>query len=193
MTLLYRWMALSLLLAGSCPSVADQVDKSYTTVSFRPDSLKVMVAIDEADLLAFLGLDQNGDQLLDRGELLAGVPRVFPLVEAHLQLEIDQAPVALRRVKADVGTGSDGTSFLNLYLSSPLEEPAIELDLQADFFTGFTEGHRNLTTILVPGRPVVTGVFSREVTRQRFVVGERLSWWEAAVRAASGWLGSSSR
>jgi hypothetical protein len=186
-------LAILLLLAYPYAAPAHQIDKSFTTVSFRPDSLKVMVAIDEADLLAFFNLDQNRDQLLQREELLAGIPQVFPVVEQHLQVAVDGRPAGLRRIKADVGAGGDGTSYLNFYLSAPLEDMPVDLDLQVDFFTGFSETHRNLATILVPGKPVIKGVFSREVTQQRFVVGERRSWWEELVRTAQGWLGQGQR
>ncbi|MFA6110038.1 MAG: hypothetical protein WDA75_14820, partial [Candidatus Latescibacterota bacterium] len=94
---------LGLLAMGPAgPVTAHQIDTSSLTISVRPDSLKLVLVLDESILLRGFDLDRNRDGVLWREEMLAGVPKVFDFVAAELSLSADAAPLRLERVSSDV-------------------------------------------------------------------------------------------
>ncbi len=164
----------SLLLALLCgPVGAHNINTSYTTLIVRPDTLKLMVVIDEYDLLNSFDLDKNGDGLLWREEMLDGVDAVFDYVEGKVSLVVDGKPVELERSKGNAQPDNKGNMFLNLFFRTGLEEQPVEVEMEVDFFEEFGGEHKNLAKILLPGKPLQQAVFAKENTRQLFVVGER--------------------
>ena len=175
-----RWRKLCYaLLAGVLPLVgtnfahAHKINTSYTTLIVRPDTLKLMVVIDEYDLLNSFDLDKNGDALLWREEMLDGVDVVFGYVEEKVSLVVDGKPVGLERSKGDAQPDNKGNMFLNLFFRAGLDEPPVEVEMEVNFFTEFGSEHKNLAKVLLPGKPLQQAVFAEENTRQLFIVGER--------------------
>lgn len=180
-----------LILAGLAFPVAPvhshQINTSYTRVTVRPDTVKLLLAIDEADLLKHFGLDQNNDEILWRDEALEGASQVLARLEGKLSLAVDGRPAALEQRAADVGWDGEGNLFLNLFFIAPVRGMPAELELQLDFFGDLGEAHKNLARVMAPGKPLQQAIFSREQTRHRFVVGEPVSLLEQVGQFI--WLG----
>lgn len=182
-------MALLLGFLSVLPAQAHVIFTSYTTLIVKPDTLKLMVVIDEYDLLTSFDLDENGDGMLWREEMLDGVPQVFDFVEERVSVRTDGQPLPLTRFKGDVQPDNKGNMFLNLFFKSPLQKLPMEVELEIDFFDVFGKDHKNLAKILMPNKPLQQAVFSLGNTRQRFVVQERPdSLWDQLVQRIESWF-----
>jgi hypothetical protein len=192
-----RWIApvravlLSSLLGffSALPAPAHVIYTSYTTLIVKPDTLKLMVVIDEYDLLTSFDLDENGDGMLWREEMLDGVAEVFGFLEERVSVSADGRPLRLTRFKGDVRPDNKGNMFLNLFFKSAVEELPMEVEMEIDLFDAFGADHKNLAKILMPERPLQQAVFTQGNTRQRFVVRERPdSLWGQIVQRIGSWF-----
>ena len=180
--------ALLALFLGS-PVFGHNINTSYTTLIVRPDTLKLMVVVDEYDLLQSFDLDGNQDGVLWREEMLEGVPAVFDFIEQKVGLEVDGRSLVLERSKGTVQPDDKGNLFVNLYFRVGLKDPAVEVEMEIDFCADFGETHKNLAKILRPGKPMQQAVFAAENPRQKFVVGEREeSALDQFVQMVKGWF-----
>lgn len=151
------------------PSAAHKIDTSYSSVLVRGDTLQLIIALDEADLSVF-GLDQNGDGMLWRDEILAGGPTVFDYLQDRVAVAVDGEAVDLVRGSAGLNVDGQGNLFLELEFRATLSEPPSTLDLEIRFLDRFSPGHRNLSKVRVYGSPPQPAVFSRDQTHRRFVL-----------------------
>jgi hypothetical protein len=71
-----------------------------------------------------------------------------------------------------VGQDRDGNLFLYLYYAAPVRSLPRTLDLELGFLSELGEQHKNLAKVLVPDKPLLQAVFSRETPRHHFVVSE---------------------
>lgn len=160
------------LLLWLVPAWAHQINTSYTTVLTRADTIKVMLAVDEADLIRYYGLDRNGDGYIWRDEALQGADAVAGRLLAGVKLEVDGHRVELRATGSEVGQDRDGNLFLYLYYTVPVRALPQTLDLDLGFLAELGEQHKNLAKVLIPQKPLLQAVFSRAEQRHRFVVSE---------------------
>jgi len=170
------WVSLAgvaALLAGTRPAEAHKINTSYTTMIVRSDTLKLMVVIDEYDLLQNFDLDKNDDQMLWRDEILDGVEVVFDYVERNLSLSADGKPVWLQRSKGDAQPDNKGNMLIHLFFRASLGEPPTKVEMTIDFFDEFGSEHKTLAKILMPGKPLQQAVFSEKNPCQDFLVGEK--------------------
>lgn len=171
------------------PTQAHVIYTSYTTLIVKPDTLKLMVVIDEYDLLTSFDLDANGDGMLWRDEMLDGVPQVFEFLEERVSVSADGQPLELARFKGDVQPDNKGNMFLNLFFKGALRELPMEVEIEIDVFDAFGKDHKNLAKILMPEKPLQQAVFAPENTRQRFVVREQPdSLWGQLVETIGSWF-----
>ena len=178
-----------LLIFFASPTQAHVIYTSYTTLIVKPDTLKLMVVIDEYDLLTSFDLDANGDGMLWRDEMLDGVPRAFEFLEERVSVNVDGQPLQLARFKGDVQPDSKGNMFLNLFFKTALAELPREVEVEIDVFDAFGKDHKNLAKILMPEKPLQQAVFAPENTRQRFVVREQPdSLWGQLVETIGSWF-----
>ena len=160
------------LLLWLVPGWAHQINTSYTTAITRPDTVKLMLAIDEADLIRYFGLDTNADGFIWRDEALKGAPGVSGRLLAGVRMEVDGHPVSLAEHGTEVGQDRDGNLFLYLYYTAPVQSLPRTLDLELGFLSELGDQHKNLAKVLVPDKPLLQAVFSRESPSHRFVISE---------------------
>lgn len=160
------------LLLWLMPAWAHQINTSYTTVINTPDTVKVMVAIDESDLARYFGLDRNLDGYIWRDEALQGAGMVFDRLRTGMDLAVDGRPAALQERGSELGQDRDGNLFLYLYYVVPVRGLPQTLDLELGFLAELGEGHKNLAKVLIPDKPLQQAVLSREERRHHFVVSE---------------------
>ncbi len=151
---------------------AHQINTSYTTVLTHTDTVKVMLAIDEADLIRTFGLDGNADGYIWRDEALGGAAKVGEHLQAGTALVVDGQPVELRVSGTEVGQDRDGNLFLYTYLVTPVRRLPHTLGLSLSFVADLGEQHKNLVKVLVPDQPLLQAVISREEPSHEFVVSE---------------------
>ena len=151
---------------------AHRLNNSRTAVRVTEDSLRLELAVDESDLALAFALDRNGDGVLWRSEMLAGIPEVAEYVAARLQVEADGEPVALVRQAVYVDPDNQGNLYLNLRFGAGLTEPPSTLDLYVELFERFSEGHKNLATVSAYGGEPQPAVFSTAARHRRFVLRE---------------------
>lgn len=185
------WLMQGVLLAlfFAAPVRGHNINTSYTTLIVRSDTLKLMVVVDEYDLLQNFDLDGNQDGVLWREEMLKGVPDIFDFIEQRVALEVDGRPLDLERAKGTVQPDNKGNMFVNLFFRVELKDPAVEVEMVIDFCADFGETHKNLAKILRPGKPMQQAVFAAENPRQKFVVGEREERaFDQFLQMVKGWF-----
>lgn len=151
---------------------AHRLNNSRTAVRVTEDSLRLELAVDETDLAAAFALDRNGDGILWRNEMVAGIPEVSEYVEAKLRVEADGEAVELVRQAVYVDPDNLGNLYLNLRFGAGLSKPPARLDLYVDLFERFTEGHKNLVAVTAYGGEPQPAVFSATVRHHCFVLRE---------------------
>ncbi|MFH1572235.1 MAG: hypothetical protein ABIL09_29865 [Gemmatimonadota bacterium] len=164
-------------LLGPRPGAAHRLNNSRTAVLVTADSLKLELAIDETDLLAGFALDRNGDGVLWRDEMAAGIPAVSEYVNGRVRLEGDGQPIALERQAAYVDPDPQGNLYLSLRYGARLVRPPAALDIYVDLFDRFSEGHKNLTTVRAYGGEPQPAVFSSQARHRRFVLRKGAAPW----------------
>ena len=163
-----------ILMLWLAPAWAHQIHTSYSTVITRPDTLKLMLAIDESDLIRFFGLDTNQDGYIWREEALQGTALVSGRLKAGMKVEIDGREVTLQEFGSELGNDRDGNLFLYLYFVTPVDRLPLTVDLELSFITELGDNHKNLAKVLIPDKPLQQAVFSREELKHRFVVSEKV-------------------
>ena len=153
------------------PATAHKMNTSYSSVLVRGEELRLVIALDEADLEVF-ALDQNGDGDLWRDEILAGGPTLFDYLEPRVAVEVDGRTANLVRGKTNLNVDREGNRFLELEFRAELSELPTTLDFTIGFLDRFDPTHRNISKVRVFGRPPHPAVFSREQTHRRFVLAE---------------------
>lgn len=165
------------LLLWLAPAWAHQINTSYTTVTARADTVKVVVALDETDLIRYFGLDTNQDGYIWRDEALQGTASVFDHLVKGIELEVDGKAVVLQQHGSELGQDRDGNFFLYLYYVVPVRELPQTLDLELGFLAELEGNHKNLAKVLIPNKPLQQAVFSREELKHHFVISEPVDLW----------------
>jgi hypothetical protein len=165
-------VALVLLLAAAPPAGAHQIDTSYLTVIVRPDTLRLVLVIDESILLRGFQFDRNNDRTLWREEMLAGVPEVFDYAASHMTLQADGQMLPLERVSGNVQPDNDGNMYISVLWHCPLRQPIVDLGIGTSFADRFGTDHKVLVKVLRQDQPMVQAVLNADTTVQPFHVGE---------------------
>lgn len=164
---------LGLLAIGPAkPAAAHQIDTSSLTISLRPDSLKLVLVLDESILLRGFDLDRNRDGVLWREEMLAGVPKVFDFVATELSLSADAAPLRLERASSDVRPDNNGSMYITVLTRTALARPVTDLVVTALVFDRLGPNHKVLLKLLRPDQPLVQAVLTAEAPSQQFQVSQ---------------------
>jgi hypothetical protein len=156
------------------PAASHDLNTSYTSIIVKPDSLHAVFTFDLADLAKNFGLDANGDRVVSREELLAGMPDVYDYVESHTALAINFSPAKLERMEGGPTRDDFGNVFVKFVFCKKLNGLPPEIALNIDFFGKFGERHTNLAKIVV-GEYIQQAIFSQENPRQRFSTGGEFS------------------
>lgn len=167
---------------------AHRLNNSRTSVRVNEDSLRLELAVDESDLAVAFPLDRNGDGVLWRNEMVAGIPEVAEYVVSRLQVRADGIPLDLVRQAVYIDPDNQGNLYLNLRFAAALGEPPAILELRLDLFERFSEGHKNLTAVTAYGGEPQPAVFSDAVRDHRFVLREDPVVDPSTVIAAGGVL-----
>ena len=171
------WLLAVWLGWAGLPVGAHQINASFTTLSIRPDMVRLAISIDEHELMTGFDLDANQDGILWREEMVAGIPEVFDYVEQKVTVKVDGQLLEMERVRADVQPDNKGEMFMRLMFRAEVQKPPVEVELEVDLFTRFGREHKNLVRIMPFDKPLVQAVLVPENNRQVFVVGERQDSW----------------
>ena len=101
---------------------AHRLNNSRTAVRVSVDSLRLELAVDESDLAQAFPLDRNGDGILWRNEMVAGIPEVSEYVASRLRAVVDGVEVKLVRQAVYVDPDNQGNLYLNLRYGASLAQ-----------------------------------------------------------------------
>jgi len=186
------WLCGALVWLGfgiATPVDAHRLNNSRATVRVTQDTLRLEVAVDESDLVDAFPLDRNGDGILWRDEMVAGIPLVSAYVAARLAATADGEPVSLVRRTVYVDPDVQGNLYLNLRFTGELDGAPRDLELRVDLFERFREGHKTLATVTPYGGPPQPAVFSATARQRSFVLREEaFPGWAGLTLAAAAAL-----
>lgn len=165
-------VAVCMALVTAGPARAHQIDTSYLTVIARPDTLKLVLVIDESILLRGFQFDRNNDGTLWREEMLAGVPEVFEYAASHMTLQADGQALPLERVSGNVQPDNDGNMYISVLWRAAMRQPAVDLGIGTSFADRLGPDHRVLVKILRQDQPMVQAVLNADTALQLFRIGE---------------------
>ncbi|NKB65710.1 MAG: hypothetical protein GKR89_01495 [Candidatus Latescibacteria bacterium] len=166
------------VLAAAPPVQGHESNTSYSRVFVLSDSLKVIFAIDQADVENRFPLDANDDGSVQGAELLQGGPLVAEFVEESLWVRLDGDEVEWSNRRCATTLSEEGVLFLNITYEAALEEEPRTAAVGIDFSGKFGDDHKNLSKITVPGKFVRQAIFSADKTSHRFALSDQVSIWD---------------
>jgi hypothetical protein len=149
---------------------AHDLNNSYSEITVASDSLQLAVTFDITDLARGFALDANGNQAVEREEVLAKAPEIFAYIDARVTLAVNFSPLKLERRKAWPTQDDFGNVFISFLFAQKLSGMPAEISLSVDFFEKFGAQHKNLVKIAV-GEKIEPAVLSQDSPRQRFIIG----------------------
>ena len=172
--------AVLLLAVLLVPSLAQahESNTSYSRIFVLADSLKIIFAIDQADVENRFPLDGDGDGIVQGAELLQGGPLVAEFVEERLWVRLDGDEVEWTHKRYATTLSEEGVLFLNITYETPLEEEPETVAVGIDFSEQFGEDHKNLAKVVVPGKFVRQAIFSADKSSHRFALSDKVSVWD---------------
>ena len=188
-----RWFGLAaIFLIHARPGAAHEINTSYSVVSVRSDSVRLILSIDEADLLRLdPQIDVNGDGLLYRDEVLAGGEAMALKLQDRLSTEVDGEPHTPEMLSAAPEVDVDGNLFLRIVYDVPLadEPPAtLVLDLEKFLQAPLLDEHKNLVRVFVASdQPELLAVLSASSPVGRFQLREEVDLLAQVMHFV--WLG----
>lgn len=188
-----RWFGLAaILLIHARPGAAHEINTSYSVVSVRSDSVRLILSIDEADLIRLdPQIDVNGDGLLYRDEVRGGGEAMALKLQDRLSTEVDGEPHTPELLSAAPEVDVDGNLFLRIVYDVPLadEPPAtLVLDLEKFLQAPLLDEHKNLVRVFVASdQPELLAVLSASSPVGRFQLREEVDLLAQVMHFV--WLG----
>ncbi|MBU09318.1 MAG: hypothetical protein CME13_15290 [Gemmatimonadetes bacterium] len=188
-----RWFGLAaILLIHARPGAAHEINTSYSVVSVRSDSVRLILSIDEADLIRLdPQIDVNGDGLLYRDEVRGGGEAMALKLQDRLSTEVDGEPHTPEMLSAAPEVDVDGNLFLRIVYDVPLadEPPAtLVLDLEKFLQAPLLDEHKNLVRVFVASdQPELLAVLSASSPVGRFQLREEVDLLAQVMHFV--WLG----
>ncbi len=188
-----RWFGLAaILLIHARPGAAHEINTSYSVVSVRSDSVRLILSIDEADLLRLdPQIDVNGDGLLYRDEVRGGGEAMALKLQDRLSTEVDGEPHTPEMLSAAPEVDADGNLFLRIVYDVPLadEPPAtLVLDLEKFLQAPLLDEHKNLVRVFVASdQPELLAVLSASSPVGQFQLREEVDLLAQVMHFV--WLG----
>ena len=188
-----RWFGLAaILLVHARPGAAHEINTSYSVVSVRSDSVRLILSIDEADLIRLdPQIDVNGDGLLYRDEVRGGGEAMALKLQDRLSTEVDGEPHTPEMLSAAPEVDVDGNLFLRIVYDVPLadEPPAtLVLDLEKFLQAPLLDEHKNLVRVFVASdQPELLAVLSASSPVGRFQLREEVDLLAQVMHFV--WLG----
>ncbi len=188
-----RWFGLAaILLIHARPGAAHEINTSYSVVSVRSDSVRLILSIDEADLIRLdPQIDVNGDGLLYRDEVRGGGEAMALKLQDRLSIEVDGEPHTPEMLSAAPEVDVDGNLFLRIVYDVPLadEPPAtLVLDLEKFLQAPLLDEHKNLVRVFVASdQPELLAVLSASSPVGRFQLREEVDLLAQVMHFV--WLG----
>lgn len=188
-----RWFGLAaILLVHARPGTAHEINTSYSVVSVRSDSVRLILSIDEADLIRLdPQIDVNGDGLLYRDEVRGGGEAMALKLQDRLSTEVDGEPHTPEMLSAAPEVDVDGNLFLRIVYDVPLadEPPAtLVLDLEKFLQAPLLDEHKNLVRVFVASdQPELLAVLSASSPVGRFQLREEVDLLAQVMHFV--WLG----
>ena len=188
-----RWFGLAaILLIPARPGAAHEINTSYSVVSVRSDSVRLILSIDEADLIRLdPQIDVNGDGLLYRDEVRGGGEAMALKLQDRLSTEVDGEPHTPEMLSAAPEVDVDGNLFLRIVYDVPLadEPPAtLVLDLEKFLQAPLLDEHKNLVRVFVASdQPELLAVLSASSPVGRFQLREEVDLLAQVMHFV--WLG----
>jgi hypothetical protein len=149
---------------------AHDLNNSYSEIIVTSDSLQLAVTFDITDLARGFVLDANGNQAVEREEILAEAPEMLAYIDAHVTLAVNFTPVKLEHRKTWPTQDDFGNVFVSFLFVQKLTGLPAEISWSVDFFEKFGAQHKNLLKVAV-GEKVEPAVLSQGSPRQRFIIG----------------------
>ncbi|MBT4097856.1 MAG: HupE/UreJ family protein [Gemmatimonadetes bacterium] len=170
------WVAMLLLLPLA--SDAHEINTSYSALTLKADEIRVVLSIDEADLLRLdPQIDANGDGVLWRDEVEAGGGRVAQLLRDRVQVQLDDVAIGLKMQDASPDIDGDGNLFLRAVYAVPTtgEPRELVLDLSLLLQPPLLAEHKNLVRFRVDAlQPELLSVLSAASPEDRFQLREEV-------------------
>ena len=188
-----RWFGLAaILLIHARPGAAHEINTSYSVVSVRSDSVRLILSIDEADLIRLdPQIDVNGDGLLYRDEVRGGGEAMALKLQDRLSTEVDGEPHTPEMLSAAPEVDADGNLFLRIVYDVPLadEPPAtLVLDLEKFLQAPLLDEHKNLVRVFVASdQPELLAVLSASSPVGQFQLREEVDLLAQVMHFV--WLG----
>ncbi|HJN27797.1 MAG TPA: HupE/UreJ family protein [Candidatus Latescibacteria bacterium] len=182
----------AILLIHARPGAAHEINTSYSVVSVRSDSVRLILSIDEADLIRLdPQIDVNGDGLLYRDEVRGGGEAMALKLQDRLSTEVDGEPHTPEMLSAAPEVDVDGNLFLRIVYDVPLadEPPAtLVLDLEKFLQAPLLDEHKNLVRVFVASdQPELLAVLSASSPVGRFQLREEVDLLAQVMHFV--WLG----
>ena len=172
----------ALFWALSCCLVTSQVgaheaNTSYTKVHMTEDAMRLVVSMDEDDLLlAEFDIDANGDGTLLYSEMAQGAGQVFDYVEDRVTVKLDGEVHVLGRQDPKPSLDKEGNLFLDIAFDASLSGIPDIIELEVRVWERLSPDHRNLLELNIPGIDPIVSVFSRSTPSQKFTISEPGLW-----------------
>ncbi len=154
----------------SNPLLAHQTNTSYVALTVKENQIEVLLTFDLTDLNKAFRLDRNQDGTVDREELLEAMPAMYEYFAPRFTMTIGYTPVEVEQQEGGFTQDDFGNLFINFLFIKKIAAVPGELGFSIDYFEKFGEDHKVLAKI-VYGEKLDQAVFTREETRQRFIVG----------------------
>jgi hypothetical protein len=167
-----------MLLLLPLASDAHEINTSYSALTLKADEIRVVLSIDEADLLRLdPQIDANGDGVLWRDEVEAGGGRVAQLLRDRVQVQLDDVAIGLKMQDASPDIDGDGNLFLRAVYAVPTtgEPRELVLDLSLLLQPPLLAEHKNLVRFRVDAlQPELLSVLSAASPEDRFQLREEV-------------------
>lgn len=146
-----RWCWLIvLLMVWVLPSAAHEINTSYTAVFLQPDQLRLVLSVDEADLIRLDStIDANTDGVLYRDEVAKGGDQIAQGLGGLIGVGLDGADHPLELLSAAPDIDGDGNLFLRIVYVTPITAAPtqLSLDLALLLQPPLLSQHKNLVRV----------------------------------------------
>ena len=162
-------LIISSLWLSTIDSHAHQTDNSYTTIELTGDSIRVILTFDITDLERAFHLDLDGNEVVERGELLAMVPEMYDYLQERFALAAGYTPMELLQQEGGFKQDEFGNIFINFVFANTVARVPEEIGFSLDLWEKFGARHSNLVAVR-HGEDVQQAVLTVAEPRRRFVI-----------------------
>lgn len=153
------FLALSSILLISSSGTAHDLYTSYTSIDVQNKKLKCIFTFDITDIRKVFNLDENGDQVVSRDELLVNMNYMYVYLEQHISIIIAGESLQLAREEGSFYQDEVGNTFIHFIFQNQLEHHPWKLTLDLGIFDEFGRLHKNLAKI-VHGSEIQQTIFT---------------------------------